>query len=244
MVVRDDRSGRLTSVATPLLRTLLAEGTVPVLSPPALAEDGLPVNVNADRVAATVAAALGAARLVLLTGAPGVLADSSDPASVRAEYQVHDGRDPAVGGGMTVKLTAAREALEAGVEDVRIADGRFAATVADALDGRGGTRIVGAGRQVPSGVPRLRPDARHALLAARRHRTGELRHTTRAAAHRGHAPTAAAPALRADDGNSDRTWRRNAGDPRPVPNSPPGQGEPPMTDPRDASDPVPSCSSS
>ncbi|CAM5666529.1 acetylglutamate kinase [Streptomyces parvulus] len=144
VVVRDDRSGRLTSVATPLLHALLAEGMVPVLSPPALAEDGLPVNVNADRVAAAVAAALDASRLVLLTGAPGVLADSADPGSLRARYQVGDGRDPAVGGGMTVKITAAREALEAGVGDVRIADGRFTDTVADALDGLGGTRIVGA----------------------------------------------------------------------------------------------------
>ncbi|NEB74971.1 hypothetical protein G3I40_06945, partial [Streptomyces sp. SID14478] len=59
VVVRDDRSGRLTSVATPLLHSLLADGMVPVLSPPALAEDGRPVNVNADRVAAAVAAALG-----------------------------------------------------------------------------------------------------------------------------------------------------------------------------------------
>ncbi|MFF9336174.1 acetylglutamate kinase [Streptomyces albogriseolus] len=144
VVVRDDRSGRLSSVATPLLHALLAEGTVPVLSPPALAEDGLPVNVNADRVASAVAGAMGAERLVLFTGAPGVLADSSDPGSLHAEYRVREGRDPAVGGGMTVKLTAAREALEAGVGDVRIADGRFARTVADALDGHGGTRITAA----------------------------------------------------------------------------------------------------
>ncbi|MEU7551563.1 acetylglutamate kinase [Streptomyces sp. NPDC044571] len=143
VVVRDDRSGRLTSVETPLLKTLLAEGIVPVLSPPALAEDGEPVNVNADRVAAAVAGALGATRLVLLTGAPGVLADGADPNSVQAEYRVREGRDPAVGGGMTVKLVAAREAVEAGVADVRIADGRYAETVSAALAGRGGTRILG-----------------------------------------------------------------------------------------------------
>ncbi|MFF3482666.1 acetylglutamate kinase [Streptomyces sp. NPDC002701] len=143
LVVRDDRSGRLTSVETPLLKTLLAEGIVPVLSPPALAEDGEPVNVNADRVAAAVAGALGATRLVLLTGAPGVLADGSDPGSVQAEYRVREGRDLAVGGGMTVKLVAAREAVEAGVGDVRIADGRYAESVSAALAGQGGTRVLG-----------------------------------------------------------------------------------------------------
>jgi acetylglutamate/LysW-gamma-L-alpha-aminoadipate kinase len=147
VIVRDDRSGRLTSVGAELLGSLLAMGVVPVLSPPALAEDGLPVNVNADRVAAAVAGALGAARLVLLTAAPGVLADRHDPRSLLSEYRLRDDPDPAIAGGMSVKLLAAREALEAGVRDVLVADGRSRATVADALAGHGGTRIIRPGQR-------------------------------------------------------------------------------------------------
>lgn len=143
VIVRDDRSGRLTEVGADLLRTLLAAGIVPVLSPPALAEDGRPVNVNADRVAAAVAGALNAERLVLLTGAPGVLRDSGDPGSVRSEYRLPGQRDPSIRGGMAIKLVAAREARLAGVADVRVAGGGSAESVRAAMDGAGGTRILG-----------------------------------------------------------------------------------------------------
>lgn len=154
-IVRDDRSGVLDEVRTELLRALLDAGRVPVLSPPALADDGRPVNVNADRVASAVAVALGARRLVLLTAAPGVLADPADPGSVRSEYPIPapGERDPAIGGGMTIKLVAAREALAGGVPHVLVADGRRDETVGAALHGVGGTRIVSDTRR-PEGVPR------------------------------------------------------------------------------------------
>ncbi len=155
VIVRDDRSGVLDRVRTDLLRALLDVGRVPVLSPPALADDGRPVNVNADRVASAVAVALGARRLVLLTAAPGVLADPADPGSVRPEYRIAPPgeRDPAIGGGMAVKLVAAREALAGGVPQVLIADGRREETVDAALRGIGGTRIVGGARR-PEGAAR------------------------------------------------------------------------------------------
>jgi acetylglutamate/LysW-gamma-L-alpha-aminoadipate kinase len=154
MIVRDDRSGVLDRVRTDLLCALLEAGHVPVLSPPALADDGRPVNVNADRVAAAVAVALGAQRLVLLTAAPGVLAEPADPESVRAEYRIPAAgeRDPAIRGGMAVKLVAGREALAGGVPQVLIADGRREETVSAALRGVGGTELVSA-RQ-PEGVLR------------------------------------------------------------------------------------------
>ncbi|MEU9992340.1 [LysW]-aminoadipate kinase [Streptomyces sp. NPDC007971] len=144
-IVRDDRSGRITDVNARLLLDLLAAGIVPVVSPPALAEDGEPVNTNADRAAAAVAGALRARSLVFLTGAPGVLTDPEDPASVLDTYPV-----PALGerapswvrGGMTVKLVAAREALLAGVPEVWITDGG-AAHPLKAVSGDGpGTRLT------------------------------------------------------------------------------------------------------
>jgi acetylglutamate/LysW-gamma-L-alpha-aminoadipate kinase len=143
-VVRDDHSGRITQVRAPVLMTLLDAGIVPVVSPPAMAEDGRPVNVNADRIAADVAVALGADRLVLLTAAPGVLADPADETSVRDRYAVAADRprDGALRGGMAVKVNAARRALDGGVPEVLIADGRAPETVRLALDGHGGTRII------------------------------------------------------------------------------------------------------
>ncbi|WP_328767478.1 [LysW]-aminoadipate kinase [Streptomyces sp. NBC_00286] len=144
-VVRDDRSGRIREVNAGLLLGLLAAGVVPVVSPPALAEDGAPVNTNADRAAAAVAVALRAHSLVFLTGAPGVLTDPADPASVLDTYRLPQPGEPAPGwvrGGMTVKLVAAREALLGGVPQVWITDGG-AAHPLKAVSGDGpGTRVT------------------------------------------------------------------------------------------------------
>jgi acetylglutamate/LysW-gamma-L-alpha-aminoadipate kinase len=141
-VIRDDHSGKVVAVNGELLRALLGLGILPVVSPPAVAEDGGPVNANADRIAAAVAAELAAPRLVFLTAAAGLLADPADPASLLAEYALPPGETlPAMArGGMLPKLIAAREALRAGVHHVVIADGRRDSPVSRALAGAG-TRI-------------------------------------------------------------------------------------------------------
>ena len=66
VIVRDDRSGRIETVDAAGLDRLLAAGFLPVLSPPVFGVDG-PLNVDADRLAAEVAAALEADELVLLS---------------------------------------------------------------------------------------------------------------------------------------------------------------------------------
>ncbi len=143
VVVRDDRSGRIASVRPDILRVLLGAGLVPVVSPPAFATDGTVVNVDADRIAAAIAVALGATRLVLLTAAPGVLADRDDASTVLAAYRPPPGgQDPAIAGGMAVKLAAAQTALAGGVREVVVADGRDAEGPRRALAGTGGTRIL------------------------------------------------------------------------------------------------------
>lgn len=151
ILVRDNRSGRVVRVADGLLRRLLDAGVVPVLSPPALAEDGRPVNVDADRAAAAVAAALGARRLVLLTGAPGVLADPDDESSLLTELELlPDGTPPFVVDGMGLKLVAAREALTGGVPEVVVADGRSGRPL-EAVRSGGGTRVLPPVPLVPLG---------------------------------------------------------------------------------------------
>lgn len=143
VIVRGDHSGRVTSVNTVLLDCLTGAGFVPVVSPPVLAEDdGSVLNADADRVAAAVAAAMRASTLLLLTGAPGVLADPSDPRSVMPVCPVPaEGPPPQRGGGIGVKLLAARDALVAGVPDVLIAGGTGPAPVSRALGGAA-TRVT------------------------------------------------------------------------------------------------------
>lgn len=139
VLVRDNRSGTIHRVDAALLRLLLGRGLVPVLSPPALTDDGDLVNVNADRVAAAVAAALGARLLVFLTGAPGVLRDPADERTLLRTCTLPPSGPPAanIGGGMALKLVAAREALAGGVRRVLIADGRGGAPVSAAIGGAG-----------------------------------------------------------------------------------------------------------
>jgi [amino group carrier protein]-L-2-aminoadipate 6-kinase len=160
-VVRDDHSGQIIGVNGELLRALLVLGITPIVCPPALCEDGRPVNSNADSVAAAIAIELAARRLIFLTAAAGLLADPADDASLVSQYSLPHGtgplpaaeslpaaatappgagRVPSAHGGMTVKLIAARDALNSGVPEVVIADGRTESPVSRALAGAG-TRI-------------------------------------------------------------------------------------------------------
>jgi [amino group carrier protein]-L-2-aminoadipate 6-kinase len=133
VIVRDDHSGTIVHVAAGVLGDLLAAGFTPVVSPPAAGEDGGPLNFDADRAAAAIAVATGAGRLLLLTGAPGVLADAADEASVLERCVLpREGPVPyAATGGMHRKLVAAREALLGGVAEVVVADGRTARPVTE-----------------------------------------------------------------------------------------------------------------
>ena len=120
-LVRDNLSGRLSEVRTELAETLLRFGFVPVVSPPTIDEHDHPVNVDSDRVAAALTVALGADQLVLLTGTPGVLADPDDDTSVLSTYEMPATGAPGrfAGGGMALKLAAARGALAGGLRRVR-----------------------------------------------------------------------------------------------------------------------------
>ncbi len=141
-IKRGDHSGKLTDVNADLLETLLASGYTPVVSPPMLADDGTPVNTDADRAAAAVAGALGA-RLVVLTDVAGVYADPDDEStlieSVTTPAEWAD-LEAAGEGFMTKKLMAAKEALTGGASEVIVADANVRDPIVAALDG-GGTHV-------------------------------------------------------------------------------------------------------
>ena len=138
-ILRDDHTGRVERVDVEFLRTLLGQNYVPVIAPLALADTGGLVNVDGDRAAAAVAAALGAAGLVILSNVPGVLRDLRDERSLVPELAVDTvvRYEAEVTGGMRRKLMAAREALQGGVPRVILADGRVEQPVRAALAGEG-----------------------------------------------------------------------------------------------------------
>ncbi len=137
--VTDDWSGSIEWVDADLLRAVLGLGLLPVVGPPAITGAGEIVNVDADRVAARVAGALGAEALVLLTNVPGLLRDRSDPASVipRVDRAEIEAVLPVAEGRMRKKVLAARDALDAGVGRVVIAPSTVDAPITGALAGRG-----------------------------------------------------------------------------------------------------------
>ncbi len=74
--------GDIEAVDADILRTQLASGLMPVISPLSADRTGTLLNINADTVAAAVAAELGAEKLILTTGAPGILEDKDEPRSI------------------------------------------------------------------------------------------------------------------------------------------------------------------
>lgn len=150
-LIRDDWTGSIERVNATLLRALLAAGYLPVIAPLAISTRGEMLNVDGDRVAAAIAGALAAERLLLLSNVPGLLRDPADERSLVAQLAAHDlerALDWAQGR-MKKKLLGAREALAAGVATVIIGDGRRAQPIRAALDGAG-THIQ-ATHAVPAG---------------------------------------------------------------------------------------------
>jgi acetylglutamate kinase len=108
-----------------LLTDLLARGYVPVVACIGATRDGQLLNVNADTLASHLAAALGAARLVIAGGTSGVL-DSDGRTIARLTTKQAAGliRTGTANKGMVAKLQGCRSALQRGVGDVVIANGR------------------------------------------------------------------------------------------------------------------------
>ena len=155
-LLRDDLSGRVTSVRPALLELLCASGYVPVVSPPVRGDGETPLNVDADRLAANLAAALDAQALVLLTDAPGVLRDPDDPATLVPSAESHEDLLDYARGRMKLKVVAAGEALVGGVATVAISDGRRASPVDAALTGEGTLGLKP--RSIPPGACCERPN--------------------------------------------------------------------------------------
>lgn len=120
--------GDIRAINTRLIKDLTAAGYVPVISPIGVGEGGQAYNINADTVAGEVAAALGAAKLVLLTDVEGVRTDAKDPATLvprLTEREIrHWLKEGKLEGGMIPKVEACLRALEGGVGQVHIIDGR------------------------------------------------------------------------------------------------------------------------
>jgi len=138
-VLRDDWTGTVERVNAGLIATLLDAGCLPVIAPLASSFDGEAINVDGDRAAAAVAAALGAEALLLLSNVPGLLRDFPDESSLiaRIDRGAIEEFLPVAQGRMKKKVLGAAEALAGGVGRVILGDARVAQPVSRALEGHG-----------------------------------------------------------------------------------------------------------
>ena len=121
-ILRDDYTGQIEQVNDVLLRQLLAAGYTPVIAPLALSRDGERLNVDGDRAAAAIAAALRADALVIMTNVPGLLSDPGDDTTLIRTIHAGSLTDHMkyARGRMRKKLLGAEEALQGGVPRVYI----------------------------------------------------------------------------------------------------------------------------
>jgi len=116
--------GDIDAVDPTVLKKLLDNGLMPVVSPLSADQSGTLLNINADTVAAAIGAALAAEKLILCTGAPGILGDRADPGSLvsytdlRGLKKLRD--EGRIADGMLPKAKAIEDAIRGGVRRVHV----------------------------------------------------------------------------------------------------------------------------
>ena len=138
-IFRDDHAGTIAQVDVRLIRLLLGNGYLPILTPPALGEEGVPINVDGDKLALALAGELGAEALLFFSDTPGLLRDVRDETSLVREIDAAapESALAAASGRMVVKVEAALGAIAQGVGEVVFSDARAERPVSRALSGEG-----------------------------------------------------------------------------------------------------------
>ena len=121
--------GRITKIRPQPINDLLEKNYIPVISTVASDRQGNTYNTNGDTAAARIAGALNAERLIMMTDIAGILRDKDDPATLIPHITVSEAKElydsGVISGGMIPKVDCCIDALEHGVDNVVIMDGRI-----------------------------------------------------------------------------------------------------------------------
>ena len=121
--------GQITKIRTRPITDLLEKNYIPVISTVASDRNGNTYNINGDTAAAYIAGALGAERLIMMTDIAGILMDKDDPTTLIPRVTIEEAKElykkGIVSGGMIPKVDCCIEALNHGVNNVIIMDGRI-----------------------------------------------------------------------------------------------------------------------
>ena len=125
--------GEITKIRTKPITDLLEKGYIPVISTVASDRQGNVYNINGDTAAAHIAGALGAERLIMMTDIAGILEDKDDPSTLIPEITVEQAKklydSGIISGGMIPKVDCCIEAINHGVRNVVIMDGRISHSI-------------------------------------------------------------------------------------------------------------------
>jgi acetylglutamate/LysW-gamma-L-alpha-aminoadipate kinase len=138
-LLHGDHSGSIERIEPKLLRLLLENGYLPVITPPAISHDGVAINVDGDRLAMEIATALKAERLLIFADTPGFMRDVSDERSVIPLIRLDEVEKVAEygKGRARVKLLASAQAIRRGIQAVGLLDGRGDHPLTRAFEGAG-----------------------------------------------------------------------------------------------------------
>jgi len=149
--IKDERLGyvgKITKIRPQPINDLLEKNYIPVVSTVASDRHGNAYNINGDTAAAYIAGALGAERLLMMTDIAGILRDKDDPSSLIPELTISEAKalygKGIISGGMIPKVDCCISAIEKGVENVTILDGRIPHSILMELltDEGAGTMVV------------------------------------------------------------------------------------------------------
>ena len=141
--------GEITSVNIDPVIDLLEKGYIPVVSTIGCDKEGNAYNINGDTAAAFISGALDADRLIMMTDIAGILHDKDDPSTLIPHVTLSDIKDlkneGVISGGMIPKVDCCVKAIEKGVKNVVIMDGRVPHSILMELltDEGAGTMVLG-----------------------------------------------------------------------------------------------------
>ena len=139
--------GEITEVDASMVRALLDDSRIPVISSVARGADGAVYNVNADTAAAALAVALNAAKLVVLTDVEGLYRDWPNSDEVISQLDADDLEKllPSLSAGMIPKMEACLTAVKGGVPHAHVLDGRLSHAILLEIftDSGIGTMVIG-----------------------------------------------------------------------------------------------------
>lgn len=138
-VFRDDHAGSVKDFDPTLIQVLMDAGYVVLVTPPALSDEGVPINIDGDKLALGLAEAMGARGLLFFSDTPGLLADRHDESTLVRTLDASNPEEAlaSAAGRMIVKVESAIKAIERGVGQVIFSDARVDRPITRALAGEG-----------------------------------------------------------------------------------------------------------